>query len=89
MSAATTAAVARFRREKFVGREINLAEQLAGIVAGGDAFLIRNAEIKRRNEHLHIPHNLHDGKQADRHVYGVFLLYRFKRTADAAASPAA
>ena len=65
LSAAATAAVARFRREKLVGREINLAEQLAGVVAGGDAFLIRNAEIKRGNEHLHIPHNLHDGKQAE------------------------
>ena len=77
---ATSVSMADYHVQAYC-REINLAEQLAGVVAGGDAFLIRNAEIKRGNEHLHIPHNLHDGKQADRHVYGVFLLYRFKRAA--------
>lgn len=42
-------------REKFVGRKINTAEHIAGTVGGGgSALLLRDAEIVRRDQHLHV-----------------------------------
>lgn len=70
---AAVAQVRRSGREKFVGGEVDPAEQLAGVVAGRDAFLFRHAEIVSGDQHLHIAHDLDDGEQPDGDVHVVPL----------------
>lgn len=66
---ALTEGISGLGREKFIGREINAAEHIAGTVGGGGgALLLRDAEIVRRDQHLHIAHNLHDGEQPHRDI---------------------
>ena len=57
---------ARLRREELVGGEINAAEHVTRTVgARRCALFLRNAEIVRGNQHLHIAGNLNDRKQAE------------------------
>ncbi len=57
---------ARLRREELVGGEINAAEHVTRTVgARRCALFLRNAEIVRGNQHLHIAGDLNDRKQAE------------------------
>ena len=52
-------------REEFVKREFDAFKQVAGVVVGsGYAFLLRDTEIKCRNQQLHIPLQFDNREQA-------------------------
>jgi hypothetical protein len=57
--------VGHFGREELIGREVDLAEQLAGIIRCGYALLLRNAEIIGWNQHLYVAFDLNNGKDSD------------------------
>ena len=60
--------ISHLGREELVGREIDFREQLAGIIRCGRAFFLRDAEVIRRNQHLHIALNLYNCKNTDGRV---------------------
>jgi len=57
--------VAHTRREKLIGRELDLVKQLAGILVGADAFLQRDAEAAGRDNQGDLARNAHDREQTD------------------------
>ena len=67
LSAAAVLVVVCLRREKRIGGEFDGVKELAGIIrcliAG--AVLCGNAEIIRRNQHLHIADHLQNTEQTD------------------------
>lgn len=73
MLLAAAAQVGGFGREELAGGEVDAPEQLAGVVAGSHALLLRDAEIVGRDQHLHIAHDLDDGEQPDGDVHVVPL----------------
>ena len=50
-------------REKLVGREFDVFENLAGIIGCADAFFSGNAKIIGRNKHLYSAFKLNNGKK--------------------------
>lgn len=56
-----------FWREKLVDRKLDLFKDLAGIVRGDIAFLVRDRVVVNRNHHLNIAFKLHDCEQSDGH----------------------
>ncbi len=56
------------RRKELVGGEVKAVKELAGVVGGGDAFFLREAEVVGRHEHLDVALELDDGKNAERDV---------------------
>lgn len=77
--------ILRSGREELLHREPDLLEQIARIVGGGSAFLIRDAEIVDGNEHLDISLQLDDGEQTDGYVYDLFRSATAQRSSEAAA----
>ena len=65
VAAASVVKIAHSGREKFIGGEVDLTEQLARVVGRGDAFLIRDAEVIGRNQHGYVAYNLYNGKNTD------------------------
>ena len=76
------------RWEKFINREADLAEGVAGIFCLAGAFLIRNAEIIGGNQDLNIALQLHNGKQTQRNLDCFFLARIVERSVKAAADTA-
>ena len=66
--------------------EFYLAEQLAGIVAGGDAFFAGHAEIIHRNSHLHLALQLHYGEKSYRSQHNLLAAAHGKVAVEAAAN---
>ena len=60
-----SAKIRHLRREDLSGWEIDAAKQLTGIIRCGHTFLIRNAEIISRNQHLDIALNLYNGENTN------------------------
>lgn len=77
--------ILRSGREELLHREPDLLEQIAGIVGGSGAFLIRDTEIVDGNEHLNISLQLDDGEQTDGYVYDLFRSATAQRSSEAAA----
>jgi len=58
------------RREELVQREFDGVEELARfLIGGGNAFLVRVAEVEGRNQELYKPDKFDDGEQAQRDNY--------------------
>ena len=83
-AAAFTVNVARTRREEIVGREFDLAENVARRICRIVALLFRNTEIVYRHKHLYIAYKLYDRKQTESREYGpsVCAKRRVYRSAD-------
>lgn len=62
---ASTATVTGFGREEFIGRELDAAEELTGVIGRSFTFFLRYTEVVSGNQHLHIAHDLYNDEQAN------------------------
>ena len=67
-STAAGAGVIRFqaRRKKLIRRKLDSTEQFTRVIGRADTFFFRHAEIICGDQHLHIAHQLYNGKNTDR-----------------------